>query len=341
GAFTLGERTSTTLALQVRQPLFDPVRRLYAAPAARSAADAARASAGRTLQELAAQAAAAYVAVLEIDAALRSTESFLTSLEARLDEMEARVRAGSVLEADALKIRLDLESAELDRRRLRDLRGVAVDDLGRAVGLDGPAQPAPMADVDRGQTPAIAEAVAAALAARPDVAALEAQVRALGLRAKAVKAESWPRFDARLTYQRSDGDPFFPDELATGAVGVSWSLFAGGTRGPRAAAVEAEAEALRAELTELRRGVRLELADALARLATARSAVEVRSRGVELATETLRVERERHGAGRSTTNDLLAAEAALRRQRTEHDLARLEVLRAWISYDLAVGAAGS
>jgi len=338
GAFTLGERTSATLALQVVQPLFDPVRRLYAAPAARSAADAARATAVRARQELAAAAAGAYVAVLEIDAALGATESFVASLEARLGEMEARVRAGRVLEADALKIRLDLESAELDRRRLRDLRGVAVDDLGRAVGAGGPAEPAPMEDVDRGLTPALDEAVDAALAARADVAALEAQVHALGLRARAVKAEGWPRFDARLTYQRSDGDPFFPDELATGAVGLSWSLFAGGTRGPRAAAVEAQAEALRAELTELRRGVRLELADALARLSTARAAVDVRARGVELATETLRVERERHGAGRSTTNDLLAAEAALRRQRTEHDLARLEVLRAWISYDLAVGS---
>lgn len=81
----------------------------------------------------------------------------------------------------------------------------------------------------------------------------------------------------------------------------------------------------------------LQLVSALARLETSRGAVRVRERGVELASETLRVERERHAAGRSTTNDLLDAEAELRRQRTEHDLARFEVLRAWVSFDLAMG----
>jgi outer membrane protein TolC len=63
----------------------------------------------------------------------------------------------------------------------------------------------------------------------------------------------------------------------------------------------------------------------------------VRARGVELAAETLRVERERHAAGRSTTNDLLEAEAKLRRQPTALDLARFEVLRSWVRFDLARG----
>ncbi len=113
---------------------------------------------------------------------------------------------------------------------------------------------------------------------------------------------------------------------------------AAGTRKPRAAAADAKGEALRAQLEELRRGVEVELRQALAEVATARRAVGVRGHGVELATETLRVERERSAAGRSTTNDLLAAEAALREQRTQRDLAELAVSRAWVRYDLAAGA---
>ena len=107
---------------------------------------------------------------------------------------------------------------------------------------------------------------------------------------------------------------------------------------PRAAAAEAKGEALRAQLVELRRGVELELRQALVAVATARRAVVVRGHGVELATETLRVERERSGAGRSTTNDLLAAETALREQKTQRALAELAVLKAWVRYDLAAGA---
>jgi multidrug efflux pump subunit AcrB/outer membrane protein TolC len=335
GSFTLGERTSTSLGLRVSQPVFHPARRLYATPAADAAAAAAGSQAVRTRQELAAEAAASFLAVLEVDAAARSTEAFIESLAARLEEMQARVDAGRVLEADALKIRLDLESAELDRKRLADLRVLAVAELGRAAGADGPVEPDFDGEVDRDCSIAVGDAVDEALARRPDVAALESRVRSLELEARAIRAERLPRLDAELSYQRSDGDPFRPDELATGTVSVSWTPFASGTRGPRAAAAEAEAAALRADLAELRWAVRLELTEALARLDTARSAVEVRARGVELAAETLRVERERHAAGRSTTNDLLASEAALRRQRTEHHLARFEVLRSWVRYDLA------
>jgi outer membrane protein TolC len=81
----------------------------------------------------------------------------------------------------------------------------------------------------------------------------------------------------------------------------------------------------------------VEVRSALAELVTARAAVGVAERGVEQAGETLRVEAERHAAGRSTTNDLLDAEAALRRERTTRDLARLDVVRAHLRLALAKG----
>ena len=99
-----------------------------------------------------------------------------------------------------------------------------------------------------------------------------------------------------------------------------------------------ELEELRGQLEEARRGVALEIRKALADIATAVEAVTVSSRGVEQATESLRVERERHTAGRATTNDLLVAEAELRDQRTLHEIARSVVARAWIDLWLATGA---
>ncbi|MCB9378308.1 MAG: TolC family protein, partial [Holophagales bacterium] len=70
---------------------------------------------------------------------------------------------------------------------------------------------------------------------------------------------------------------------------------------------------------------------------TAREAVDVSARGVEQASETLRVERERNAAGRVTTNDLIQAEAELRDQKTRLEVAKLEVVRAWLRLWLAVG----
>jgi outer membrane protein TolC len=81
----------------------------------------------------------------------------------------------------------------------------------------------------------------------------------------------------------------------------------------------------------------VEIRGALAELATARDAVEVGRRGVEQALETVRVDTERFNAGRLTTNDLLEAEALLREQRTLFEIARLDVVRAWVRLWLAAG----
>ncbi len=336
GGFTLGDRTSTSLVLQVSQPIFDPSNLLYESPAAESVAEARGLQAQRLRQELATEAADAWLTVLSLDAAAQATQAFVESLKARVEEMEARVEAGRILQAEVLKVRLDLESGELDQSRLAEQRQVAVADLGRALGLDGGAEPKWDGEHDREFEPSLQDSISTALASRHDLRALEAQLRALELRAKAVKAERLPKLEAVASLQQSDGDPFRPEELVQGTVNVTWVPFAKGTRAPRRAAFEAEAAAVRADLVELRRGVELQVRNALAQISVARRAVEVRARGTELAGETLRVEQERNSAGRSTTNDLLVAEAALRRQRTESSLAKLELLKAWIAYDLAV-----
>ncbi|MCP4659224.1 MAG: TolC family protein [bacterium] len=338
GDFTLGERHSTAAVVELVQPILDPVRLFYSVPAARSEADAETAQAMRIRQQLVAEAAQSFLVVLGIDARIRSTDAFIAGIEARLAETEERVGAGRTLEADALKVRLDLEAAELDRLTLAESRRVATRVLGRAVGWDGAVEPRFDGDYDRDAAPVAEELAEVALAARPDVAALRAQLAALELRIRAVRGERLPRLKARARWFSTDGDPFQPEEMLETTVNLTWSPFAAGTRAPRIAALEAGHEALEADLAELRRGVDLEIREVLARLATARAAVGVRERGVELAAETLRVERERHRAGRATTNDLLAAEAVLRRQRTESALARLDVLRAWVRLELAVGS---
>jgi multidrug efflux pump subunit AcrB/outer membrane protein TolC len=336
GDFTLGERSSSQVLLQVNQPLFDPAAVLYGLPATRAAAEAARGQATRTGQQLAAEAAERFLGVLEIDARLAATEAFVASLEARLGEMEERVAAGRVLEADALKVRLGLESAQLERDALREMRLVALAALALSAGLEQPVEPAWDGPAARDELPSLEGARDAALSSRADFAAIGAQLKSLALEKRAIKAEILPRLEASGTYVRSDGDPFLPEELAQGKLTIKWAPFVA-TRSPRIAAATAREEVLQAQLLEIRRGVEVELKQALAELGTARRAALVRGRGVELASETLRVERERSGAGRSTTNDLLAAEATLREQRTQRDLAELAVVRAWLKYDLAIG----
>ena len=336
GAFALGERSSQAATVAVTQPLYDVAAR-RGAGASRAEADSASAEAGRLGRQLRLEAAERFLAVVAIDARRRATEAFLESLAARLEETESRVDAGRSLEIDALKLRLDLESAELDLVALSSRRQVALRELGRAVGVDGPVEPDWISPEPPAELPDADILIPEALAARQDLAAVKLRLEALELRAAALRGERLPRLQAQARWQMSNGDPFRADELGDGLISLAWRPFAAGTRAPRRAALDAERDALRADLTELEQETALEIRTALADLETAREALRVRGRGVELAEETLRVERERHRAGRATTNDLLDAEAGLRRQRTEHELARIDAVRAGLRLELATG----
>jgi multidrug efflux pump subunit AcrB/outer membrane protein TolC len=337
GSFPFGDSRSENAAIELRQPLLDPARILYGNKAATSEARSARLASDRTRQELAFDAAAAYLEVLAVDARRAANLAFISSLEVSLAEMEARVSVGRALESDALKIRQALERAELEQLALDEGRIVALAAMARAIGADHEVEPAPAPDWTGRPIPPPDQAIERALAGRADLAALAAVDDALDKRRAAVRAEAIPSLEARASWIWTSGSPYAQDRWVEGAVVFNWVPVAAGTRGPRAAALAAERDAVELELAEAQRGVAIEVRSALAELATARDGVTVGARGIEQATETLRVERERHAAGRITTNNLLEAEAALRSQRTLYELAQLDVVRAWAGLWLAMG----
>jgi len=337
GNFDFGAARVASAGIELAQPLFDPARRLGGGAASRLESDAARLESRRVRDGLVAAAGESHLAVLAAEARIAATDAYVASLRARFDETMARVDAGRALESDALKIRLALESAELDRLALAEGLAVARAELARAIGADGEMDASEAPDWTARPVPELSAATSVARSARPDVAALAAAVEALDRRVASVRAERLPRLDARVAWSWTDGSPYVQKQWTEGAVVMSWNPFASGTRAPRVAALESELEAARARLGEAERTIAIELRRARARLVTAREAVAVGERAVGQATESVRVERERADAGRVTTNDLLAAEAELRDRRTNLELARLDVVRAWLGWWYVAG----
>ncbi|MDJ0840766.1 MAG: efflux RND transporter permease subunit [Acidobacteriota bacterium] len=337
GSFQLGDRDSLTVDLQVIQPLYDPVNRRGDLPAARAAASAENKRSARTRQELRFLAANAYLSVLGVDAELRATESFIRSLTDRLAETESRVRLGRTIEAEALKLKLDLESAERDRRALQEQRKVETWQLGRVIGSPGPVVPASDPTETLPQKPELNTDLIGKLGSRFDVEALMQDVAAAEGVRQSVRAERLPKLEAIAAYSYADGDPFRDGNQWQANLQVSWTPFASGTRRPRIAAASHRVRALEAQLEERRKDAELEIRQAHANLSTAQHTLEVAERSVTLAAETLRVEVERHREGRATTNDLLEAEADLRRAQTGRELARIDIVRQDLLLQLATG----
>ena len=340
GNFPFGSNRVARAGLEVVQPLLDPGRMFYGSPAARAEAGSARHVFERTRRKLAAAAGLAHTELLRVDVQSEATRAYVASLEARLAEMEGLARAGRALEADVLKVRLALEQARQELVALRGARDVALADLAQSVGHDGLVLAQDVPDWSVHAAPPREAALERALAERADLAARRAARDAVHKRRGAVRAERLPRVEARMTWSWTDGSPYSASNWAEGGVALTWVPFAAGTRKARLAALEARRQALEAQLGEARRSAGLEVQAALAAIETSRAATRVGARAVQQAHETLRVERERHLAGRATTNDLLEAEAVHREQVMRLELARIDVVRAWIRLWLAGGDDG-
>jgi len=336
GAFGFGNERSESASVTVRQPLLDPVVQIYGRRVADAEARAENALAERSGESARFDAVGAFLDALALDAQHRATESLIVRLEEEVEQARAAVEAGSLLESDALKVELALLNSQQEALSLDHRRAVAQAALALSVGLDGRVEPIwPEARV--GVIPPLEESVSQALKLRADLQALRAQAEGVDQVVRSIGAERAPVVAAMASWVYDTGGPFEDEEWIQGSIGLQWNPFSAGTRRPRRAAAEAERTAVEMQILEAERGVAVEVRAAMAAISIAESGVEVGRTGVAQATETLRVERERYRADRITVNDLLAAEAALRRQEALFDLARLELVRATMEFQLAVG----
>ena len=338
GPLPQGDTDTRFARVLVRQPIWQPAESRYKAPALDKLAEAKQHMAESRRQNLARKTGEAYVTILRIDAQIKSTRAFIKSLTARVNQVSALVQEGRALKSDLLKIESRREGAGLDLIRLKNHRGVALDDLARMIGSEQPVEPLNIED----SIPDHLDKVRAdnALTQHPDLEAMRTGIHGLALEEKGITAEFLPTLGAELDWQSLDPSPFTERNILEARLAVSWKPFASGSRKTRAAAVTARKKAATHRLTEAERLVKIGIAAARADFDTARAAVRVRGIEIDQARETLRVEAARYQEGRATLNDVLEFEALLRDRRTQQELAYLDVLSAWLDYRLATGSLG-
>jgi len=104
-----------------------------------------------------------------------------------------------------------------------------------------------------------------------------------------------------------------------------------------AAQARAQAAAVRHQLEDLERRIRLEVTSRVLDLGTSRATVEVAERNLEAAGESLRVSRDRYHEGLIASFELLDAETALLRAGLDRTTAATQLRLAQASLERAVG----
>lgn len=335
GSFSIGEHRRYSGNVIVSQPLYDPTTRRLAA-SLDAGVDALRAQSDQDRLNVQTQAVDAMIQVAAIKARAEVNQAFIQSLTRQIEETRVKVELGRNLEADLLKVQLELDQAHREEYRLSQLEEVAKHSLGRAIGYSG--QVTPTLEFPQGTLtlPPLEEAIQTAIQNRPELKALKAQSVAFAKQSKSIDSEKLPSLFLRGGWHLSDGEAFRTDSGFEGSLVVNWKVFDGGNRKARKAAADLESSSSMKRFHDAKLDIEMEIRSKFADFHVAKETRKVAERGVELATENLRVEQERHDAGRATTNDLLRAEAMKRQRDIDLVLSKLDIFRALLNIKLAM-----
>jgi len=256
---------------------------------------------------------AAYFAVLANRDLSRVVADRLKRAQEQLGIARVRVAAGESISSDSLQLALEVSRAQVAMLS-RDSAFVASRfRLGRLIGLDGPAEAAP---IDAARLPPLPmseeEAIAELRRRGPDVEAARADEKSASATLSAQKERYFPEITVGATSGAYDSQ-LWPSALKRSQYVVSLSvpLWNGGARELAIARARADRDIARATRADRERGSAEVMSQSYHGYITSRSGIDLALVGVAAATENYRVQRARYREGATTILDLLEAQVAL------------------------------
>jgi outer membrane protein TolC len=281
--------------------------------------------------------------------AIGQREVLAQSLEVtkeHLKDAQNLLKAGLASQADVLAVQAQVAGGEATLQQASGYVAVAEEQLRMATHID-PNKKLTVGEDVLGDLPKVAIDIAAlrqeALAERPELKSIQLNEEALMKSASAIRAGGWPRLDATGNiYYSNPNQRIFPTTAefrSTWDVGLqlSWSpndVFA--TRA-NAAELEANAGKLRAQRTQIRDGLGLEVVSAAQDLRTAEANVDNVKAQLVASEEAYRVRRETYRAGKATSVELADAEVNLFRAQLAMVTASVDLRIAKVKLDHATG----
>ncbi|MDP1823640.1 MAG: TolC family protein [Archangium sp.] len=235
----------------------------------------------------------------------------LENTSAHLAQIDGMVKVGTRPEIDLAQAKADQANARLTVLNAKNGYAVARARVTQALGVAAPptwevVDGAPVAVEGEGQE--VAVLLPEALGARPEVAALRAQVEAQERTLRGTRAAYFPSLGLQL------GGTLASRQLPTivpnlsGQLSLSWALYEGGVTPAREREGEATLRQLAAQRDELTLQVSFEVQQALLDVSSAKETVEVAAEARAAAQEKLRLAEGRYRAGAGNALELSDAQ---------------------------------
>ncbi len=308
--------------------------------AARAGFAAQQASELSTTRDVTLAVRSAYFAARAARDLVQVARETLANQQAHLEQITAFVEVGTRPEIDAVQARTDRANARVALIKAENDYATAKAQLDNAMGVT-PETDYQVADDDMppiaGEDGEPRELVSEALAARPDVAAAEGQVKVQELSLGAVKGGYGPSLAASTTF--SDAGTQIDDTSWNWNAGlaISWPLFEGGRTRGEVREASANVAAANAAAESVRQQVRLEVEQARLAVRAAASAIAAAAEVVVNAREQLRLAEARYETGVGNVIELGDAQVALTSARAQEVQSRYRLATARAQLRNALG----
>lgn len=325
-------------ALTLRLPLFDQRQTETRTAQARIAQQEADQQTEMAAQQLRFAVIRAFYGLLLAQARLEVSDDAVKTAEADVKRARDIFESGLVVQSDLLAAEVQLSEFRQQQIQAKGDLLTAMAALNTAMGLpvDSPRQPLGQLVERRFPTETVETLSEQALLNRPDYQRAVLSVRASEARTRGTRGEWLPRVDAFVTAGASgryvaggSGD------YAAGA-SVTFNLFDAGRKARIDQSRAAESIA-NAEQEQLANQIRFEVMRAYQQYVSARERMAVVAQITAQATETLRMVQDRYHAGLTTITELLRAQTALVRARSDVLAARYDQYVGYANVLLAAG----
>jgi len=336
----LQQTDQVTGQLQVRlsQPLMQLDKQLHGVAVQRSGRRALEALNRRRSQSYQLQAAEAWLAIADIDAATAALSAYIDSLAAQKQRVGALVQAGRAIPSDATRVALALSLATDELRALRLRRTSARQQLAVQLGLDDAPEVVSALPTAAPTVTALATLKRRARRQRPELSQLSHLRQQLQAQRAAVDLSHAPSLALEGAVIWSSNEALAPNAWAEGAIVLRWSPFAGNQRDAARDEIGANNRALAARQRGLQQGIDAQVVAARNALINARRRLPVRTDAVTQAKQTVADVKAQFAAGRRTLVDVLEAETLLRDARRDVRLAEIDIVRRSVQLRFATGS---
>jgi outer membrane protein len=276
----------------------------------------------RTDQEIIFRIVGTYYDELLAAKQLEVAEQSAKTAQSILDRSQARFDSGLVVESDLLTAKVRMAERREEVIRARNDVEIARAQLNTLMGVpvDSSFQPSEKLAEHTLPVPALAELEKQALTNRPDLKGIASEEAAQQQSVAIARSSFGPRVNAFADWEMDN-----PTFLAggggnnwLGGIELQFDLFQGGAKRAELSRQRALEEKITALKQSAADGVRLEIRRAYYELDANRKQIEVARAAITQAEESLRIIQNRYESGLTTITDLLSAEEAVRRSRTDY-----------------------